>query len=386
MIIVLTFLLPHIAHAVLPPELVVSAGAQLAGIFSLLVAVFVSFATGLGVLYLAWYQWFKKWSVYIAFGVLLLLLIMSNVVFVWLLNSSSQPIVVPGDSQINEPGSSCESCKFFNDNITLYMPDESNPIAVEIDVNRKQESDGAYSHYYFLDGTINNKTLDQYGQFKATNPAVQPYAFLQQFTRVEPTDASVRAVYSGALETTSGIRVEFTTSPLQGDFVTRNTPEYTQFQSVTKAEMVIDGVENTAYALVETIHSTDYEKRIFFPTLSLLDSLTHQFVLWDETGNFYLIDDSQVFSETAAYPSHSWLLYKEASNGNTKKGFDTSITQPVENRWQITVPDFHNGVITVDSVKVYELASNNRSRYVVSGVVVDDTGERSISGLLRVVR
>jgi len=387
-------LLPYQAQAVLPPELVVSAGAQMVGIFSLVAALVVSVVTSIGVVYLAWYQRFKKWSVYIAFGFLVLALFVSNVVYLVLLYQTKS---VPTQNQYPEQEylpppagsdaeSACSTCAFYKDSITLFIPDAKNPTVVELDLNRRQEPDTTFSHYYFLNGVIDGETLDNYIQFKAANSDLNQSAFLPQISRTEPVDGSVRAKYSGELETGVVGRIEFTTDKLLADFTTRNTPDYTQFQSPTKAELTIAGEKKTAFALVESLHSNDYQKHIFFDGYNSLKSQTHQFVLWDEVGNFYMIDDSEVFSDTPAYPPHSWLLYKNAAQGTVKKGFVTSIFELSKDSWRIAVPDFNNGTIEVRSINEYKTNANGRSRYVVVGRVTDDEGIRDISGVLRIVK
>jgi len=377
---------PQSAQAVLPPDLIVSAGAQVAGVFSVLVAVFVSVCASVAVVSLAWYQWFKQWSVHIAFGILALALVVSNAVTLYLVHKNAQidpPSPVVDAQPAGESG--CDTCQFYSDSITFFVPDAVSPTVVELDLNRKQEADGSYSHYYFLDGLSGENKLNLYTQFISPARTLLPHSFLTQIERIEPEDASVRAIYTGEVETRGGRRISFTTSELQGDFVTRNTPEYTQLQSPVTAQLRIDGKETTAYGLVESLHSVDYNKWIFFPEYYSVQAKTHQFVLWDEEGSFYMIDDSQVFSDTKAYPSHSWLLYKDASTGQTQKGFVTTITSEGEDQWQVTVPDFLQGNIRLRLVQTYQPKENGRTRHIVSGVVTDERGERQISGMLRIV-
>ena len=378
--------LPQTVEAVLPPDLVVSVGSQIAGFFSLLVAVVVSVFASLGVLYAGWFERFKHYSTYIAFGILVLALLASNAFYLWQLNQPSH-VVAPEYPTFTTATTTqdCTNCAFYSDSLTLYVPDSSNPLVIELDLNRRQELDGLFTHYYFLNGTV-GKNFDEYTQFSSNVYDLQPNDFLNSIQRIEAEDASVRDIYTGVVETQAGELITFESEAVDGDFITRNKPEYTQFQSATTFNVMVNGETKTAFGLVENLQSTDYRKRIFFPGMALLESLTHQFVLWDEAGAFYMIDDSKVFSNTPAYPAHSWLLYKSAVDGTTKKGFLTQITQLDESSWQVTVPDFQNGIITVSAVEEYKVESNGRSRYVVSGTVVDERGTRTISGLLRIVK
>jgi hypothetical protein len=385
--------LPSQANAVLPPDLIVSAGAQLVGVFSLLAAVVVSLFTSLGILYVSCYEWFKKWSVYIAFGVLVFALLLSNSLFMWQMHSLEQPVVItqnPTDLPSPEPRSvemtaACLTCQFYSESITLFFPDTQNTSVVEVDLNRRQEADTSFSHYYFLDGFLDGQSLDAYTQFDDNGSELVPAGFLEKIAIVDSVDASVRRSYGGVILAQDS-KVSFKTVEVLADFVTRNTPEYTQFQSPVVVEVYIDDEQREGYALVETLHSTDYEQRIFFPGYDSLEALTYQFVLWDSERNFYMIDKTDVFSDTPAYPSHSWLLYKNANSGAAQKGFKTEVLELRENSWRVTVPDFENGIITVSSVETYKDSQTGRTRKIVSGTIIDNNGEREISGLLRIVR
>jgi len=381
---------PKVALAVLPPDLVVSAGAQVVGIFSLILAIIVSLAVSVGAFCIVGYQWVKKWSVYIAFGVLGLALVLSNAVFLWVLNSETRTVDVPAEPMpprtYQEPEQSCDTCVFYSDSLTMFVPDRQSPTVIEIDLNRRQEPNNSFSHYYFLDGVVNGQPLNQYTQFNTTGYNLQPSGYLDAVQKTLAADASVRDMYTGGITTEAGRTYTFSTTELSGDFVTRNTPEYTQFQSPATVTLVSDGVTQEGYVLTEMLHSTDFEKRIFFDGYEALDALTHQFILWDDRGNFYMIDDTAVFSDTPQYPSHSWLLYKNTGTGVTKKGFSTVVTSDESNAWQVTVPDFDQGVIDVSRVMQYKSDPTGRSRYVVAGTITDTTGERTISGVLKIVR
>jgi hypothetical protein len=385
--------LPLKAGAVLPPDLIVSAGAQVVGMFSLVAAVVVSLFASLVVLYVSWYQWFKKWSAYIAFGILALTLLLSNALLIWQLHATNQPVIitptpsglpVPQD-RLEEVGSDCLTCQFYSDRITIFLPAEENFAVVDLDLNRRQEPDKSFSHYYFLDGFLRGQSLDTYAQFSKNEHELKSSSFLEKISVSTSVDASVRRSYEGVV-LVQGTQLKFTTAEVLADFVTRNMPEYTQFQSPVAVDVHFDGEKRKGYALVETLLSDDYEQRIFFPGYETLEALTHQFVLWDSEGSFYMIDNTEVFSDTPAYPSHSWLLYKNADTQTTKKGFKTEVRELSENSWSVTVPDFADGLITVSAVQTYKDNKNGRTGKIVAGTISDSEGKREISGLIRIVK
>jgi len=385
---------PNISYALLPPDLVVSVGAQVVGFFSLIVAVILSVFTSMGVLYFWFYEWFKRHVVQVAFGALALVLLASNALYLWQMQPTQTVIVSqytehpPGlqGTSSSQTVNECTTCAFFSDSLTVFVPDPVQPIVLQVDMNRRQETNGSFTHYYFLNGIINGDNFDQYTQFIKADYGLQANDFLLNIERILAEDTSVRDVYVADVKSPSGDTFTLRTAPLQGDFVTRSLPEYTQLKSVTNTQLQVNDSVFAAYVLVDQLMSNDYQKRIFFPGFADLESLTYQFVLWDEANAFYLINDTQVFSDTPAYPTHSWLLYKNQATGATKKGFETQINQLSDTRWEVTLPDFQNGLLDVSVLTEYHQAGSDRSRYVVTGKITDDDGVRSVSGLLTLVR
>ncbi len=396
--------MPKVSLAVLPPDVVVSVGAQVAGFFSLIVAVIVSLFASLAVMYFWWYEWCKRNSIYIAFGVLAVALVVSNVFYIWQLQSLTNqgPIVFtvpekpsdlspqhppqPATDTERNPADECQTCEFYSDSITLYVPSLNRPFVLELDMNRRQEPNTSFTHYYFLDGLINAQPTEQYVQHSEMGYELSPESFLTNIERIRPADASVRDTYRGAVLTEQNEKVSFQIDTLQGDFISRNLPEYTQFQSVADATVSLNGEELTAYALVENLISNNFEKKIFFPGLDAVEALTYQFVLWDEDGNFYLIDKSEVFSDSPDYPSHTWILFKNTKTGEAKKSFTADITTVSDTQWIVQLPDLLGASLELSVQNQYQEERDGRSRFIVRGVVTDDSGTRTISGLLRKVQ
>ena len=402
LILGLIFFLPKSAEAVLPPDLVVSVGSQMAGFFAFFVVIIGSLFASLGILYVGFYQKIKKYSVHVAFLALFIALVVFSVLYQLKINSLSleitrltsqeiteKPIIINNEEEVDvpdiTPDKSCTSCQFYSDSVSLFIPDEKSPFILELDLNRRQEPNGIFTHYYFLNGFYKNEITDKYVQFEFGSYDLTPTSYLVDFKRESPSDFSVRDYYSGVVKMTETNEVSFSITDIKGDFITRNRPEYTQFQSTGKALVKIGNETKEAFALVETLHSNDYEKRIFFPRLSSVVSLTHQFVLWDEFGNFYMIDNSEVFSDTPEYPSHSWLLYK-SKDGETKKGFSVMVAEIEDGEWLVSLPELNNASLRLYGEVTYKPDVNGRKRVYVTGVISDIYGTRKISGLLKLVK
>ena len=175
---------------------------------------------------------------------------------------------------------------------------------------------------------------------------------------------------------------------MTGDFITRDTPDYTRIQSPAEATITVDAVSYKANALVEAVYSDDYTKKIFFPDRDNQKVTTSQFVLWDSLGNFYLFDDTKTDSFVPQYAPHTWLLYKEAENKILKKAFTGSYKQTVallgSREWTINFSEFNGAQVSLTELATFK-DTGGRSRFLVSGTVVDAQGSRNIDGVVHVI-
>lgn len=377
-------LAPLPVAAVVPPDLVVSVGSQIAGFFSFFVVLIGSVIASLGIVYARWYPYFRRYAAYVAFGLLAVLLLGSNYVLwseITALRAQPPTVVAPPDFTREEGEEDCDVCEFQSDGLILFSPDENDPFVLDLSLNRIQEPSGAFTHYYFLDGFMAGESVSDYTQFLASETTPEAYGFLGEFARIPPADKSVRDRYAGEV-TMNGQSVSFSVPPVNGDFITRNRPTQTQYQSAVRGEVRIGDESRPVYVLAEALHANDFRPDVFFPGYEDMRSLTYQFILWDEEGSFYLIDRSDTLSDTPAYPSHSWLLYKEAGTGFTKKGFETTVTELGSEEWVVTAPAFRNARITVSATATFHPADGEREKWIVRGVILDERGERGISGIL----
>lgn len=377
-------LVPLRADAVLPPDLVVSVGSQVAGFFSFFAVLIGSAVASLGVVYLRWYPYFSRYAVYVAFGVLAVLLIGTNYYLLSELREiRSQPptVVDPPDFSRDEEGDVCDTCKFYGDSLVLFSPDEAEPFVLDMTLNRIQEPNGKFTQYYFLDGYLNGESVEHYTQFLDDSPTPRAHGFLTDFNRETASDKSVRDRYRGEVVMNEQ-SVSFQVEPVAGDFLSRNRPTQTQYHSTSYGEVTIDGKIRPVHVLAEALQSTDFRQDIFFDGYDELESLTHQLILWAEDGDFYLIDRSVVSSDTPAYPSHDWLLYKEAATGFTKKAFMSDIVEHSLGDWTVYAPDFRNATIEVEAVTEYQPLDGKRDKWIVRGTIKDERGTRAVSGIM----
>ena len=390
---------PNITYAILPPDIVISLGTQFVQVFAL-VSVFVGGTIGsLAVLGKRWLAFNVKTVMYglFLFSLLLLaILIALTIRHSYIVNlQNNQVVFLEEQNQLLQEGLSGVGTttqyvehSFFSDTITLYSDELPEPFVMEIDLNRKAFQLGQYEQYAFLDGSWDGTPFHNYTYLRTTSPTPQADDFIISFERQRFVDLSTRDSYTLTLQI-KGDLMTVTIPQVVGDFVTRNDLAYTRIQSVARAEVAYRGETFTADALVESTYSNDYRQYIFFPEYDEVVTQTHQFILWDEVGNFYLIDDSDVTPFTPSYPSHTWLLHKDTRTDTTRKSFDATIrTQTSVDdipAWTIQIPQFDLATFTLSPTHTFK-DETNRKRMLVTGTVEDTNGTRSISGSLHLVQ
>ncbi|MCA9357422.1 hypothetical protein H6784_03285 [Candidatus Nomurabacteria bacterium] len=306
-----------------------------------------------------------------------------------LIKRLNQKYPLPSPDSFVSTSSDSSNKRFLSDAVTIYGGATSTPFILEVDFNRIERGNGMFSHYTFLNGYYQNSFFSDYDAKYSDGTDLVTNRFVKSIEKKWASDSSPRDKYQTTV-LLNGEPMEITISDIAGDFVTRNQPTYTQFQSVGTAEVKYRGQTFAAQALVESSYSSDYSKKIFFPGYKDVEATTHQFVLWDEDENFYLIDNSVVQSNTPEYPSHTWLLYKNKKEGTSKKSFEAEVETSKDNdgkiSWQVRAPGFNNAVFTLASQVPFKQKEDERIRAIVSGTVTNASGTKAVGGVLHLVK
>lgn len=363
------FSIPHFAFAVLPPDVVFSVGAQLwqvlAGIGVFLTGAVVSVAPFIR----SAVESVASRKRFFAFGILLVFLGIGYTVAV----IGSGRTEIPPLSALSAP-----EHRFFSDRFVLTgKRADGAPILVDISLNRKEE-DKKFIHYYYTD-IIDGENA---GKFSDTEVApgedILPKLGLSRFVRTLPGDRSTRESFVFAFSR-FGKTYEIEARDLSADFLTKNEPEYTQYGSAGSG-MLTEGGETIPIALYhERVYSSDYRPSIFFDGHETLRSTTTQLVLWDEAGNFYLIDDSDVATGSPAYATHFWALGKDAS-GRMRKAFTGSAGREYDGektRFVAEVPGLSGAKLSLELLRGY---APGDSEGFVRGEISDAAGRRGVEG------
>jgi hypothetical protein len=402
----LLYVVPLKTQAIIPPDVLISAGAQFAQFFSFIAfmigGLFMSIAFGLS----PYIQWVKNHlRVTIASIVGLVIVIVGSMYFVQYQSNMTQPtqsststttIMTATTTSTEEfievvdtTNAALGDKQFRSSSLFLYATG-TKPMYLELDFNRRQKPDGTFLHYYYVHGWIAGVDVVDYVTFTSSSSFPQARGFLGSYRQIAAVDASSRRSYQGTV-TINGASLMFDTATFVGDFVTKDKPDYTRLQSVDTAQVTYNDTTTTVHALSEVIYAEDYSTKIFFPGSSDVEAITHQFILWDAEGNFYLLDNSQVFSDTPEYPSHTWLLHKDGVDGSSRKSFTASLystlLQDQAVSWQFTMPDYANASVRVEPYHYIDREDLQiRDRIMVAGTITDTQGIRPISGVLHYIQ
>ncbi len=410
---------PSFAYALLPPDIIFNVGYQFVHFFSFLVLI-VGGLIGSTFIFLRPYISFIHRHMYAIMGILFSITA-SSILGIFLLqeranntayleqigklreqleqatrvtstvSKSPYAFATYSDSDTSWNNQGNERKIFLSDTLYLYGNDAGTPFYLEIDLNRRQVPNGTFMHYYYIIGAYDNLDKSEYTLIYSTSTVPIVTKSIKNLTRLPFSDLSTRQEYRGIIDF-GDTPITYTLSNLQGDFITRNSPAYTRHQSVGDGVVLYNNKNISVHTLVESIHSSDFSKQIFFKGSNEITATTRQFVLWDSEGSFYMIDQSDVASEVPEYPSHTWLLYKNGKDGFTKKGFTSDIyvrsaLGGSESSWSITAHDFSNANIELSLVKYIEDGdSQTRLRALVKGVVTDSLGKREINGFAIIIK
>lgn len=375
-VLVVFLLVPNMAGAVLPPDMIFSVGAQLWQILAGVGALLVGTVTAL-------FPFLRNTVAGIPrLRVILLSLgsffILCGLSYLFYVSTVQEAAHLPAPvSQV--PSGVGLPFAFYSDRFVFSGHHANgNSILIDLTINRKQEADGSFTHYYLgdiIDGTKQNKiSLDR----AVWGHEVLPDLFFSAFTHATSTDHSARENFTMNFDQL-GKSYALTTGELVADFITKNEPEYTAYIGASTSSLSVGKERIVMNTMHERVYSTDYRQTIFFEGGETLPSTTVQLVFWDDVGNFYLIDKSDVRAPSPAYSSHYWALMKD-KRGYVKRAFggEARIEQTsTSTRFIAHVPGLSEASLVLPLVRPFVEA---KDKGLVLGSIEDALGVRNVEG------
>lgn len=293
-------------------------------------------------------------------------------------STADKETFIPEEFQTDDNANTGEELKYFRDRVILSNENGDDSWVLELDLNRKENKKGKYIHYSTATLFQNGKKESINTNFPSNSPTIKVNKFLQEFENETFGDLSTRESYAFAIQI-GDKKIHADLANLEGDFITKNQLVYTRYLSEGSAKVEIDGEEYTSEAALEKTYSSDHSKYIFFPGLEKLSSRTYRFLLWDESGNFYLLDNSVVNKENPYYKPHTWILYKNADPKYLQKAFAANIefTEIGEVKsWQIEIPDLD----TTLSISAMDATDESWIEGTATGAVTNNGNKEKVYG------
>ncbi len=245
--------------------------------------------------------------------------------------TTEKPMVNPPTTQNNAPQLEQDSTKFlpgkfYFDDTLIAITKESTPRSIVATATRiQQESDYAQNtRVSYFDGSNWQRKIVSH-----TNPdsaMVSDKVIKNWQTKIDPSRV-LKESSVGEIQM-DNTKIIFSTGPLENEISIRSLPGYTKFLSRGEGSLTIDGKEVPAHLLYTHIYSSNAQEIQFYNQPFGLT--TDWIAFWDEEGNFYHMDATQVDKPTSTYQTHKLGIF-ETLQGQVTKTFDLSIERDTNN-------------------------------------------------------
>lgn len=257
---------------------------------------------------------------------------------------ASLPSATPGFSSL--PTASSEfplqsGKRYFED--TVIAITKSLPRKVLVATMMRTEQTNQFIHnnrVSFFDGTNWKRKL---AASTYQDSQVHPDNIIKQW-EIEVDKSRVLKEKTQGEINVDDVSVRFDTGELLNEMSLRSLPGYTKFMSRGQGVLNINGVSVSAYIVYSRIYSLDASQIQFYSEPFGLT--TAWLVFWDERGNFYHVDTTQVENPTPIYETHRLAILEEALDQVTKtftveSTIDTSVIPPENFTFQLQSPLNH---------------------------------------------
>ncbi|MEI6221391.1 MAG: hypothetical protein WCP97_01365 [bacterium] len=245
----------------------------------------------------------------------------------------------------------------------------------QAELNRKQEADkGGYLHYYWFHGLVAGEHISKSQNSYRDKVAITTGELVSQYDTYIASDFSSREKIEATFLLNEGKKLSLHVQGFQGDFIIKNTPEYTEYVDLGTATVDYGGETIPARACLFSIASMDYSVALFPFREGKEIATVHEFWLWDDEGDFYVIGKGIVNNPVPRRASHELSLYREEATGKREKGFQVGLDfsqQQGKINWNIALPDLHGDTFTLEAANPI---TANQDRGLVRGVLKKKAG------------
>ncbi|EKD80412.1 MAG: hypothetical protein ACD_40C00108G0003 [uncultured bacterium] len=205
---------------------------------------------------------------------------------------------------------------------TVYILVKASPQPILIATVSRQEQNQNFAQttrISYFDGstwTRDTKSQTTASIDIATNDLIQNWQIDTDPTRVMKQSAT------GNIKI-HDLDLAFDTQELRNEIPVRSLPGYTRFYSVGSGTLTIAGQNFPAYVLYSRLYSSDSSQIQFYNQPFGLT--TNWLAFWDQDGNFYHVDTTQVDQSTDIYQTHQIGIF-ESNQRSVTTIFSVPIT------------------------------------------------------------
>jgi hypothetical protein len=367
------------AQAVIPPDFIFNIGSQIVQVFSVVV-VFLS------TIFVTVYQFvkiklknLKVSKLFWVSSVIVILLIAGLSVEIYsLYRKNSVYADWVRSEQLRAANSTVGENNYFYDRIIVSALDgEKKQFLLTLEAARSQSGKSSYLHGYTATVLYEGQEYTSGDTFEAAVNSIQPHQLVTEYNWQSPNQLPVESGNISFKIQDKVISVSLT--DLNGDFLVKNKLNYFRYVSAGKAHIIFDGLAMDGHVMVDKVLSND--KRV--PTLDGYSPkrTTHSIALWNEEGQFFHFDLSDVVEKNDLYQSHQWILFKNGSSGGAQKFYKATLkfaSSGVKPKWNITVPQMNSAEFAFEADQV--MANSDGFVSEVSGYMVKDNVRQAVHG------
>lgn len=290
---------------------------------------------------------------------------------------SPTPIAQNNDTQTEQDSTKFLPGKFYIDDTVIAITKEITPRTLVATATRvQQEKDyNQTTRVSYFDG---NNWLRKIASQTSANSAIVTNNIIKSWqTKIDPTRV-LKEESIGQIQMDK-TKINFNTGTLENEIGMRSLPGYTKFMSQTEGSINIDGKETPAHILYTHIYSSNAEDIQFYN--KSLGITTNWIAFWDEEGNFYHIDATNVDKPTNIYETHK-IGVLENPQGQISKTFDLKITKDNNNpptKYQINLNSPLNTSLELTRTNSLDKAPNSSFSWFsgnITGSVTKENGQK----------
>jgi len=263
------------------------------------------------------------------------------------------------DSDLAEPqpGSEfAEGKSYFDDTVMMITEERPRRILVATVTRNNQSGEWVENvRASYFDGSVWTRRL---ASGLATGAEIYSNSLIKRWVVNVDKSRVLKQSASGEIKIDSNL-ISFETGNLFNEIGMRSLPGYSKFMSTGKGSITINNKKLAAKVLYTRIYSLNSSEIQFYS--SPLGLTTDWVAFWDEKGNFYHVDRTEVDKPTPIYETHQ-IGVQVTKTGFVGKSFGVLVTRdtmiPPE-KYSVSLQNPLNTILNFKRVNLIDKAPNS---------------------------